>query len=149
MSANPLEHVDTAKHHGGSVEFDYDAVSRALGENISAEDFKARLAEALYAVVRWMAEPLTNPNYRFTPRNVRMEISGRRVAVALWIVHPESFDGITLEKTAADLGVTPERLHELSADFSRQFGIKNRMQISRARSVASRKKAKKMKARKV
>ncbi len=132
------EHPDAAQHFGGSVEFDLASVERALGE-LPDDDRNGAFADALGILLEWMTEPLASANYAHTPKHKRMHLAGRRAAVCAWCLRPESFPQVTLQRLSDDLGIKPERLHELSADFSRKFGIKNRLQISRAPSVAARK----------
>lgn len=134
-----LEHTNTAEHFGGSEDFDLAAVERALNETPPG-DRDGQFGDALAKLVEWLSEPLTSRNYSHTPGHKRASLSGRRVAVLQWLLRPESLPNITLEKTAYDLGIQPERLHELSAEFSRRFGVRNRLQVSRAASVAARQK---------
>lgn len=130
-----LEHPDL--EHADSVDFDW---SVRLQKRDLSEDPEAAFAEALGVLLRWLGEPIVGPSYLHTAPAKRTSLAGRRVAVALWIVSPDEFPGVTLQNVAADLRVKPERLHELSAEFSRRFGVKNRLQISRAPSVAARQK---------
>lgn len=137
MSDHQLEHTDPSRHPGGIVGFDYDAVFRALGEQVD-DDRIGDMADALLAVMGWVTAPAVDTRWENTPPPKRVALSGRRALVAVWCVRPELFPGATLESVAHRFGVKPERMHELSAEFSRQFGIRNRMQISRASSVAAR-----------
>jgi len=134
-----LEHPSPAEHFGGSEDFDLAAVERALGE-VTDDDRDGRFADALSTLASWLSEPLTSRNFAHMPGLKRSAMAGRRVAILQWVLRPESFSGVTLEKVAAEIGVTPERLHELSAEFSRRFGVRNRLQVSRAASVAARQK---------
>lgn len=130
-----LEHPDL--EHADSVEFDWPSLERALGE-LPADDAVEALADALGKIVAWLCEPVTNRKYEHTPGAARLGFVGRRAAVLQWILRPESFGNRSLQNVADELGVKPERLHELSAEFSRKFGLKNRQQISRASSIAAR-----------
>jgi hypothetical protein len=130
-----LEHPDL--EHKDSVEFDWPALERALGE-MPADDAVGDFADALAKLVAWLTEPVNGSSYRHTPADKRIHLAGRRVTVLAWTLRPEAFDNRTLEKVAHELCVQPERLHALSAEFSRRFGVRNRSQISRAASVAAR-----------
>jgi hypothetical protein len=133
-----LEHADL--EHAHSAEFDWPALERALGE-LPADDATAAFADALAKLVAWLTEPVNGSTYQRVPGAKRLHLAGRRVTVLAWTLRPEAFDNRTLEKVAHELGVQPERLHALSAEFSRRFGVRNRSQISRANSVAARTKA--------
>jgi hypothetical protein len=130
-----LEHPDL--EHRDSVEFDWDALDRAMGE-LPADDATAAFADALSQIISWLVEPVNGGTYRHVPADKRLGLSGRRAAVFAWALRPESFDNATLEKVARELSIQPERLHEISAEFSRRFKVRNRLQISRANSVAAR-----------
>jgi hypothetical protein len=106
------------------ADFDWDGLSRALGEpgEISDHDLE-RLGQALRAVLSWI---LIGAGGRMNADDRR---AGRRVLALAWVLDPSMIEGTpSLAKIARDCGVTRACMSLASSDATRRFGLVNRGQ---------------------
>ena len=103
----------------------YEGVLEAI-DDFSPED-RQKLAEALQVVFQWAAKGARTQ----TGRAVKspLEIIGRRMVAAAWVLSPDYIDGSpSLTTLARKLGYSKYTLSILASEFSRRFGITNRPQ---------------------
>lgn len=107
--------IDAPKH----IEFDWEALRRALGEakeELGDTDYTA-MASVLHELLAWII------------RGNRLHIVGRRAIALAWVVNPALFsDGPSAAKLARRVGVHKAMLSEDAANASRKFKMRNRAQ---------------------
>lgn len=107
-----------------SYEFDWKGLATSLGEQDSDEDQHNRLKElsqALGVVIDWLANvDLDKPNAE--------RLIARRVIAFIWVTDPKRFESLSLRRIAAKLKLYPREISPITAEFSRVFGIRNKMQ---------------------
>lgn len=73
-----------------------------------------RAAEALRQLMAWVV------GGRATPTHI-----AARALVMTWTTRPETLGGKSLSQLAKDVGISPDVIHRMSADFSRTFKVRN------------------------
>lgn len=107
-----------------SCDFDFDAVSRALGE-ASDECGDAENRDRLVFALRELLEFISDVNLE-NPDAATM--IGRRAVAVLWVINPDYFSGHSLSWLANRLGCSVALLSQVSAPTRRKFGVHNRGQ---------------------
>jgi hypothetical protein len=109
---------------GKVCEFDWDGLSRALGEpGALAEDDIERLGQALRSILVWV---LAGEGGRLNPDDRR---AGRRVIALAWVIDPSIIEGSpSLSSLAKQIGTNKAVLSLSSSKVSKVFGISNRAQ---------------------
>lgn len=100
------------------IEFDWELLRRSLGEardEMGETDF-ALMGTVLAEFMRWIV------------KGNRLDLIGRRAVALAWVVNPELLEGESLRKLAKRVMCLPVRLHQLSGEASREFGVRNRGQ---------------------
>ena len=62
-------------------------------------------------------------------KSTSLKTVGKRLALLVWIIDPQTFDGAPLRKLARRFRMSRSSLVHTSAEVSRRFGIRNRSQI--------------------
>lgn len=118
-------HQDTLDGRVG--EFDWRALASLLGEVDDADPKApdiALLGEVLNRLLAWLTA-----DAKVSARKLDRLI-GRRALVMVWVIRPDLIKGTpSLAKMADLLGLTRAALSAHAAEFSRQFGIRNRPQV--------------------
>jgi hypothetical protein len=116
------EHACALDGHG-CEDFPFEEVYRRLGEaraECSKRDYDA-LTKALKSILTWMSDTdLQSPQ--------ALTGIGRRVLAFMWVLNPDYFEGQSLTKIAALIGLHKASLSPHAADASRNFDIRNRGQ---------------------
>jgi hypothetical protein len=108
-----------------TVQFDHDAIDRGPG-NVAPEPAGLKgLADLLGAIFDQVLEARHNVNYN---RSV-----GNRLIALAWVVNPNRFrdaneQPMTLADIARMLRIAPQSLQQIAVQWTRKFGISNRIQ---------------------
>lgn len=124
------------------TDFDYDAVTNAIGEGIITDDPRVEFVEKLF---QFVANTKLNPKESFIKRRRASRNIGIRFAALAWVINPALFEGTpsatALAKMLGCKSAWP--FLRITGEVSRQFGITNRAQDhawNRRKSTATRKK---------
>ena len=119
---DPLAPPDTC-------DFDWDELSRNLGEP-QGDDDTVGVAEPTDAnsrtedvVLHLLVSLIGTDSRRGCDRRI-----GRRAVALGWLLRPEIFDGKSVSRIAADLGIPRSKLATLVAGFSREINYVSRGQ---------------------
>lgn len=119
-------------------DFDWDELLTRLGErdpgdespDLSNDDFKA-IHRAVLTLLRWAVEPTRSKRMKGKQRAMTV---AKRVVALSWVICPELFDaptkdGASMTSVASSIGLHRAVLSEITADFSRAFGVRNSQQL--------------------
>ncbi len=116
-------------HAQPTPDFDWHGLALALGEEIHETD-QQRLAHALGAFVRWLADPLARccePQSRLSPRRAERTVA-RTALVVAWIIAPAMFNNMTVEALADALDLNERHIRKIIAKARCRFGELRRLQ---------------------
>lgn len=54
---------------------------------------------------------------------------GKRAIAALWVINPQMFGDAPAQMVAKSFGISPLKFYHVTAEFSREFGVRNRFQV--------------------
>ena len=106
------------------AEPDWRAIFRALDEPEGADNADSEALQlAVSNLLDWVLERSS------ARRGDAARMAGRRLIALAWVMDPNRFgDDPSMSKVAKLLGVHKAILSELTAEFSRKFGLRNRHQ---------------------
>jgi hypothetical protein len=109
-------------------DFDWDSLYDRMGELKDAEI--ELINRKLLMLLQWIVDPVQHK--KLSRKRVSSVLSKRVMALA-WVICPQLFSGkSSMTHTASMLGMHKAVLSELTAAFSKQFGVRNKSQIGHA-----------------
>lgn len=131
---DPAQVRQLAEEAKAGTNFDWESLYEACGEPGEPVPMD-KLAAALHLILGWMIRPMESKGVR---TEKQLELVGRRAMAMLWVIGAGSVadveggegscKGLSLTKFAARFGVHKACMSELTADFAREFGIRNKAQ---------------------
>lgn len=117
-----------------SQEFNYDALFERLDGLVESGDIAEQditgLPIALKNVFDWLFEPVKPKSGNTAKRTRRVtEQIGRRAIALAWVMDPSRFgNDPSLTQVGTSLGIHKAVMSELTSQFSKQFGVRNKHQ---------------------
>jgi AraC-like DNA-binding protein len=112
----------------GGANFDWEPVFAKLAPGEAIDDAEAKLLAAKMAtglttaILEWLLQ-VNLQDHR------ALKAIGVRAVVMAWVLNPERFEGASMTTLAKSLGYSSgSAMNPEAAEFSRQFGIRNKFQ---------------------
>lgn len=124
------KHVAPRNGNNGATEFPMDEVIRRLdgeSDNMGSEQQQASdstevdAAKAIQMLLQWVSKCKARDSRAIT-------YVGKRAIAAAWVINPDLFGNAPGHMVAKSFGISCMKFSWMTAEFSRQFGIRNRFQ---------------------
>lgn len=119
------KHVAPHAGNDGTTDFPMDEVMRRLDGDAEPEPMEDSTQPDAAQVMRMLLEWIGTCKAR-DPRAINY--IGKRAIAALWVINPQLFGNAPGRMVAKSFGISYMKFSWITAEFSREFGIRNRFQ---------------------